>query len=729
MNSAIKSLVLAAGQHGVNLSADRLMHENALSEETEVDSRLLLKIANKNSLKAKVINGDWNNIANLGAAFPVIAILNNGRYVVLAKCKIDAKDENETPIEDSVFVLDPLTVNPKLEEISKTKFLSAWNGDLILLKSHYGILDQEQPFSKNWIFQEMFANKMLFLQLTFVAALLHIFGFLPIIYIMIVLDKVVNYEAMSTLYVIAAGVLVAHIFSGVFGYIKKYIALFFTSKLEVKLNQKTFSNVLDQPLDYFHKNSTSSVIKTLQQVTTIRHFLINKIFGTVLDATGLLIFVPILILFSPTLFGIVMAFSILIGINNIFAAKRQKEMQKLVSGFEEQKQSVMMNTVSGIDTVKSLTLEPSLRKNWDEYATNHTLASLELGKLDARSSQISATLQHLMTVAVIFVGVLLVFGGTLSAGVLIGVNMLAGKVTGPLVQLVSMSTEFQKFNTAMSALSNLLNLRGETLRRGTTPPIHGGVKFENVSFGYKDSDDVVSNVSFDVKAREKVGLVGPSGSGKTTIMRLIQGIIKPQSGKIIIDGHEMSALDLSHLRLNISIVTSQNTFFKGSITDNILHAMPNAPTERLEWVNEMVGLNDNMAELQDGFNTFIEEGGTNLSTGMKQKVAFARGLIRNPKILMMDEVLSGMSLEDELSIMKNMPKINQGRTMLIVTHELSQVLDCDRILVLNAKGEMAEQGTHEELLKLNGVYADLWNKERNLRGNFSHANTGKVVNG
>ncbi|HFE39368.1 MAG TPA: peptidase domain-containing ABC transporter, partial [Gammaproteobacteria bacterium] len=706
MNSAIKSLVLAAGQHGVNLSVDRLMHENALADETELDTKSLIKIANNNHLKTRLIKANWNNICHLGSAFPVIATLSNGRYVVLAKCNKNS-EENDLK-DDTVLVLDPLSVNPKLEEISREKFLASWNGQLILLKSNFSIFDQAQPFSKNWILQEIFSHKMLVLQLIFVSVLLHIFGFLPIIYIMIVLDKVVNYEAMSTLYVIAAGVLIAHLFSGIFGYIKRYIALFFTSKLEVKLNQKTFSSVLDQPLDYFHKNSSSAIIKTLQQVTVIRQFLINKVFGTVLDATGLLIFIPILILFSPTLFAIVMFFSVLIGLNNIWSAKKQKEMHKLVGGYDEHKQSIMMNAVSGIDTVKSLTLEPSLKKKWEEYATNHTLASLELGKLDARSSQISSTLQHMMTVVLIFVGVLLVFSGTLSAGILIGVNMLAGKVTGPLVQLVSMSAELQKFSNAMSALSSLLNLRGEKLRRGATPPIHGGVVFENVSFAYNEGDNVISNVSFEIKPRQKIGLVGPSGSGKTTIMRLIQGIIKPQTGNILFDGHEIDALDLSHLRLNISIVTSQNTFFKGTITDNVRQAMPNAPAERIEWVFDMVGMNDNMKELQEGFSTIIEEGGTNLSTGMRQKVAFARGLIRNPNILMMDEVFSGLSLQDELSIMKNMPKINQGRTMIVVTHELSQVLDCDKILVLNDKGELAEQGNHEELLKQKGVYADLW---------------------
>jgi ATP-binding cassette subfamily B protein len=375
-----------------------------------------------------------------------------------------------------------------------------------------------------------------------------------------------------------------------------------------------------------------------------------------------------------------------------------------------------MNSISGIETVKSLTLESVMKKSWEEHSTSSTLASMELGKMAARSAQVSATLQQLMTIVVIFVGVLLVFSDGLSPGVLIGVNMLAGKVTGPLVQLASMSTEIEKFNTAVDLLGGILNKKGERKRRGSVSQIKGGIKFSDVTFSYKDSDPVVSNVSFTIPARQTVGLVGPSGCGKSTLLRIIQGLIKPQEGNIYIDGIDMRTIDMRHLRVNTSLVGNDNTFFTETIRENILRPMPTASMERVIWASKMVALHDTVEDMPDGYETKLEEKGANLSEGQRKKIALARALIRNPKIIMMDEALSGLGLDDEISIRNNMPEIRNGRTMLVVTHHLSQIIDSDLILVMNSDGELAEQGKHQELIAKGGVYADLWKKELMLRG-------------
>lgn len=711
MNSAIRSLVLAAGQHGVELSVDRLMHDYTLEEDRETESAKLIRIAKENRLKAHQIWGKWEEILKLGSAFPVIARLSNGRSVVVARWQAD-EEGNKT-----LSVLDPSAAHPKVELIPKEKFVAAWSGELILLQRHIRLMDEDQPFSRQWIIKEFFNQKAMIIQVLGIAFLLHIFGFLPIIYIMTVLDKVVNYEAYSTLVVIAVGISVAHLFNGVFSYLKQYIALFFTSKMEVKLNSQAFTSLMDQSLDYFHKNDPSNVVKVVQQVGTIRQFLVGKLFGTMLDATALLVFIPILIMLSPILFAIVLVFSIMIAANNMLSANRLKEAIKSVGASETQKQSILMNSISGIETVKSLTLESVMKKSWEEHSTSSTLANLELGKMNARSAQVSATLQQIMTVVVIFVGVLLVFSDGLSPGVLIGINMLAGKVTGPLVALVSISTEIEKFNTAVELLGGILNKKGERQRQGSVPQIKGEIRFSDISFAYKEGEPVLSHVSFTIPARQKVGLVGPSGCGKSTLLRLVQGLIQPSEGNIVIDGVDMRTIDTRHLRINTSLVTEGNTFFTETIRENILRPMPAAPMERVIWASKMVALHDSVQDLPDGYETKLEEGGANLSTGQRQKIALARALIRNPKILMMDKGFLGLDLDDEISIRDNMPEIAKGRTLVIVTHQLSQIVDCDQILVMNHQGELCEQGTHQQLVAHGGIYADLWRKELILRGN------------
>jgi ATP-binding cassette, subfamily B, bacterial HlyB/CyaB len=710
MHSGLKSLVLTARQHGVDLSVDRLCHDYSLSD-TEVSDRLLVKIARENGLKARSVRFRWQDLVKLGNAFPVVARLKSGNAVIVTGVDTATGDSSD----DQIMVIDPLEASPSVERVSKEAFINHWSGTLLLIRREYALTDEDRPFSFAWLAGRFLMQKALLAELVLIAFILHLFAVLPAVFIMIVLDKVVNYQSTSTLYVITAGVVIAYLFNGLLGYLRQYIILFATSKVDVRLGTQAFSKLMDLPLSYFQKRSVPAVTKSIQQTTSIRQVLTGKFFAAILDASSLFIFIPILFFYSPVLCAIVFFFAALISVNVVIASRYQKDKLSAAAAADGEKQNILMSSVTGIETLKSLALEPVQKRDWEDATARHIVAHVSLGKVNAASQFVSSTLQQLMTVAVIFTGVQLVFSGNLSAGVLIAVNMLAGRVTGPLVQLVSLATDFGKVSSAINSLAAVMNTRGEVGRRGLAADIVGGVSFHGVTFAYEDGPTALNDVSLDIRPRQRIAIVGPAGAGKTTLARHIQRLLRPDQGTVMIDGQDARNIDLGHLRINVAAVTQANTFFKGSIRDNIMKPFPNAPSARLVWATKLVGVHDDVEDMPDSYETILEEGATNLSTGQRQKIAIARALIRNPKILILDEAFSNFDVENQLNIKERIPHINTGRTLIIITNRLSQAMDSDLILVMQS-GKIMQQGTHSELSEQSGLYAELWHKELMLMG-------------
>lgn len=710
MQTALKSLVLAARQKGLDLSVNTLVY-NYNIEESEVDSALLVRIAQENGLTAKIGIFPIDKLIKMKEVFPLILRLKSNKCVLLTGVELS---EDKKKIKN-VTVIDPASGVPQAETVGRAAFREHWAGEAVLVKRKYDLFDEERPFDFSWLMAGYFRHKALIAQLVVISLILHVFAVLPAVFIMIVLDKVVNYEATSTLYVITSGVIIAYVFNGFLGYLRQYIVLFASGKVDVRLNARLFSKLLDLPLSYFQKRSIPEVSKTLQQTISLRQVLSGRFFGAVLDATSLMVFIPILFVYNPLLCGVVLLFSLAISANVIIASKLQKRRLQKASAADVRKQNILMDSISGIETVKTLALEPVQKKQWDDAISDHTVAHLKLGSANAVSQQISSTLQQLMSVAVIFIGVQLVFAGDLSAGVLIGVNMLAGKVTGPLVQLVTLVTDVEKVTRAVDSIGSVMNTRGEARRRGIVPEILGDISFQNVSFSYEDGVQTLRDVSFEIQPRQKVAIVGPTGSGKTTMARMIQGIIRPQEGSVNIDGQDLRLIDLAHLRYNVACVTQTPHFFRGTIRDNILITYPGAGSQRVSWAANLVGLDVDVDALPDGFETDVEEGGANLSVGMRHKIALTRALIRNPPIIILDEALAHFDLESERDVRKRLPDIASGRTMVMIAHRISHAKANDLILVMD-RGRLVEQGKHEDLVAKKGLYAALWRQELELVG-------------
>jgi len=703
VHTAVKSLVLAARQHGIDLTAERLIHDHALTAEEPAPAELV-KIARDSGFRAKTVKLGWEGLAQAGHAIPFLIRLRTGNYVVVAGF---AKGKDGAP--DKVMLVDPDASTPNLIPVGRADLEARWDGAAILLKKHFDLADEDQPFGLRWFAPEVIRQKISFSEIALVAVVLQLLALLVPIYMQIIFDKVVANQAYNTLYVITAGVALALVFNAVLGYLRGLLLLYATSRIDVRVTTKVFRRLMELPIGYFQKTSAGALAKNIQQTGRIREFLTGRLFLTLLDTASLIVLLPILMSYSLAMTAVVVVFSVLIaGVMALVARPYKRKLSSLYEA-EGERQSLLTEAIAGMETVKALALEPIKRRQWDEKSARAISTQFSVGTMSETSKAISGLLQQLMSVAMIFTGVHLVFSGDISMGALVAFNMLAARVSGPLVALVGLVQEFQQTLLSVDKLAGVMNRKPERARAGgLVPEILGQVEFENVDFRYAaDGPLVLNGMSFTLNAGQVVGVVGRSGSGKSTLTRLIQGLFAPQGGIVRIDGIDIRELDLAHLRLNIGVVPQHSFLFRGSVRENIAITRPDAAFSDVVRAARLAGATEFIERLPQTYDTLLEENAANLSGGQKQRLAIARALLRQPRVLIFDEATSALDPESEAIIQSNLGQIAAGRTVIMVSHRLSMLVNADTILVVE-DGKLIDSGPHAALLQRCAPYRQLW---------------------
>jgi ATP-binding cassette, subfamily B, bacterial HlyB/CyaB len=423
--------------------------------------------------------------------------------------------------------------------------------------------------------------------------------------------------------------------------------------------------------------------------------------------------VPILLLYSVKLTLVVLGFAALVGlVVMVLVGPFQRRLQALYKA-EGERQALLVETVHGMPTVKSLALEPRQRRVWDDRSAQSISVRFRVDKISTAAQSLTGLLEKLMSVAIIGLGALDVFSGTMTIGALVAFNMLAGRVSGPLVQIVTMVHEYQEVALSVRMLGEIMNQRAEQhgRGRGLRPELDGQIEFDKVSFRYAaDGAPALDDVSFTVPAGAVMGIVGKSGSGKTTITRLIQGLYPIQQGLIRVDGYDSRALDLIHLRKSIGVVLQDSFLFRGTVRDNIAAAKPDATIEEIAAAARIAGAEEFIERLPRGYETMLEENAANLSGGQKQRLAIARALITNPRLLIFDEATSALDPDSEAIVRQNLRQIAEKRTVIIVSHRLSTLVDADAILVVE-RGKIVDIGRHDQLVSRCMTYRHLWTQQ------------------
>ncbi|MEQ1905500.1 MAG: peptidase domain-containing ABC transporter [Pirellulaceae bacterium] len=708
-HTAARCLSLIARHHGLDAAADRLIHEYSLENGEPTDARLL-RMARDLGLKARMTRITWAHLDKMQQAFPVMAKLENGNFVIVVGVRKAQSEAGKTITEVAIY--DPLADRPDFIFLNQEAFERSWRGQVMLSKKTYRLLDQNQPFSLRWFLPEIFRQWTTFTDVAIAAIVIQIIALVVPLYFQLVIDKVLVNNAMQTLHAITIGICVALVFDAVLNFLRGFLLLHATSKIDVRVSTRTFQHMLSLPMNFFEQITAGVLSKHMQQTSKIREFLTGSLFLTLLDTAALFVFLPIMLLYSVKLTLIVLGFTGMLAINIFLLLGPYRRRLEALYEAEGNRQAMLIETIHGAQTVKALSMEPVQRKKWDQRSAESVAMQFRVGKISITATTISKLLEKLMTIAVIWFGASDVINREISVGALIAFQMISGRVTGPLVQLVSLIHAFQETALSVRMLGTVMNRPKEAgVGHGLRPAIQGNVEFEKITFTYSPSlPPALDDVSLKIPVGSVVGVVGRSGSGKTTLTRLFQGMYVPQSGLIRVDGLDIRELDVSHLRQNIGVVLQDNFLFRGSVRENISMAKANTSFTEVVYAAKLAGADEFVERLPQSYDTLLEENGSNLSGGQKQRLAIARALLTDPRILVFDEATSALDPESEAIVQRNLARIAKGRTVIIVSHRLTTLTTCDFIVVLE-RGKVDAVGTHKQLLESCKVYRDLWQQQ------------------
>ncbi len=518
------------------------------------------------------------------------------------------------------------------------------------------------------------------------------------------------HKGLTTLDVLAFGLIVVSVFEVLLGGLRTYVFSHTTNRVDVELGAKLYRHLLSLPMSYFGARRVGDSVARVRELENVRNFITGSALTLVIDLFFTFVFLAVMYYYSPLLTYIVLASIPAYILLSVFVTPilRARVNEKFNRGAENQ--AFLVESVNGVETLKAMAIEPQMQNRWEEQLAGYVHASFKAANLNNIASQVAGLINKVVIVLILWVGARAVIQGDISVGQLIAFNMLAARVSGPVLRLVQLWQDFQQTGVSIQRLGDILNTPtepGYNQSRLSLPNINGRIQFDQVSFRYRaDGPEILRGVSLDIAVGEVVGIVGRSGSGKSTLTKLVQRLYVAERGRVLIDGVDIAQVDTAWLRRRIGVVLQENVLFNRTVRENIALSDPGIPMEAVIQVAKLAGAHEFILEMPEGYDTIVGEHGDNLSGGQRQRIAIARALVTNPRILIFDEATSALDYESERIIQQNMNAICKGRTVIIIAHRLSTVRGAHRIVVME-KGQIVEQGNHDELLRQSGQYAHL----------------------
>ena len=705
--SGLASLVIVARRHGLHLSVQQLIRENMLSGR-EVSTAEIVRCARSAGLKTEATRLSWRALAQIQRALPALVRFKHGSWMVLRAVEQDIDSPR-------VALLDPAAGEQSPLLIDRPRFEENWTGEVLLVKRDYEIADESQPFSLRLVGALIFRERRIVRDVAICAVMLSFLALSPIMFWRLMSDKVIYFKAYNTFFVLCLAMTVLTLFETAFSYLRQFLVVHLTMRVDVKLSTYMFDKLLSLPIDFFERTQTGKIAHDAQQLWKIRTFLMSQLFGTVLDSATLLVFIPIMFFFSPIMTAVVLASCGLMTLWIVAMLPIARRKASAVEKAESERGAFLVQTLFGVRTVKSLAMDARQRHIWDVLTARVARLRYSAGMTGNLIQTVTRPVERFAVSGSYAVGVYLALSTSdpVYIGALFAFLMLSQRVSGPLLQMARLVNQYDEARIAVAVVAQLVNQAPEEGRsgHGVRTPLNGHIVFSNVTFKYFGaSSPALQDVTFETPLGTTLGVMGRSGSGKTTITRLLQRLHSNYEGLIKIDGVDVREYDVDHLRRSIGVVLQENFLFTGTIRENICAAKSDATFDEMVRAARLAGAEEFIDRLPRGYETHIFEGSPNLSGGQRQRLAIARALILDPRILILDGATSALDAESEAIVTANLSRIGRGRTMIIISHRLASLVSADAILVLE-RGKVEDIGRHEELLRRCAIYSGLWHQQ------------------
>ncbi|MFT8326204.1 peptidase domain-containing ABC transporter [Gluconobacter oxydans] len=713
----------AARYHGLELDIRDFAAEPG---EDSPSPATLARWLNEQGAVAKGMRLRWRYLVKIRNSPPVVLMFKDGSAGLMVRA--DAE-------KGVVWLRDPMGGEGDAPvPVDELRLMQVWTGDVLLVKRRRDESEADAKFDLLWFAKMVLREKKVMRDIAFASLILSILQIFPALIVMQVVDRVVNYHSMATLVSLSGFVIILSFYEILLTYARRELSLILSTRLDARISLHAFNRLLALPLEFYEREQTGEILGRFMAVFKVRDFLTGQLMSTLLDLFTLIVILPVLFVMSPTLAWMTLAAAGCIGlIVVVFLPPVTRVIGRQVLA-EMKRGSILYETVAGIRTVKTLALETTRRELWDERTADVVRWKLAAGRMASWPQTLVMPFEIFINRGIILVGAYLILtnASSMQAGALMGFMMLGGRVASPLVNLAKLMEAFNEVSVSLSEAGMVLNQPTETkaLTTGMRPVVKGALSFNHVDFSYPGSTTkALNDVTFDIPAGTMLGLVGRSGSGKSTITRLLQGVSRNYTGYLRLDGVDLREINLTHLRRSFGVVLQDNFLFRGTIRDNITAGRPGLTIDDAIRAARLAGAEEFIERMPAGYDTWIEEGSTNISGGQRQRLAIARAVISDPKLMILDEATSALDPESEALVNANLQRIGKGRTMVIVSHRLSSLVNCHQIAVMD-QGKLVDIAPHRVLLERCEIYRMLWlQQNRHMTDNDVPGSAGQLTEG